>query len=77
MSAEEESLIFKRQLGVNNLSNFLTISATFAVSAFWHGFYPSYYTTFFIMWSQLEFGRAFFRAKDKLKLNKYLYAAID
>lgn len=36
---------------------------TFAVSAFWHGFHPSYYTTFFMMWLGLEFGRNFFRAQ--------------
>jgi len=50
---------------------------TFAVSAFWHGFYPSYYTSFFMLWCQIEYGRTLFRAKNRLNLPRYVYAAMD
>jgi len=50
---------------------------TFAVSAFWHGFYPSYYTTFFIMWCQIEFCRNFYRVKQNVKIPKLATAITD
>jgi len=50
---------------------------TFGISAFWHGFYPSYYYSFMMMWVLVDFGRWFFRAKEKLRLPPLVYAAID
>jgi hypothetical protein len=37
---------------------------TFAVSAFWHGFYPFYYFMFFWAGMCLELAKEFFRNKD-------------
>jgi hypothetical protein len=45
------------------MDKFWANQLTFAVSAFWHGFYPSYYSSFFLGGLLVEAGKDWFRIR--------------